>query len=265
MRFPFLSLRVASVLVAPLATMACYQSRQRADDAPPSSPLLEAVTCGLQADEALAASVRIGACSPASASPIMEAWEVGLISQLDGNSTQVNCEALRCAQRSLSCSDYLRCDGAQVEAVDCEPLRYVCDDDRLMRCDVGGDRARFVIDCRTFGGRCEGRACRNDAGCEWGPNSYGATRCDEGDLVVCDARLVCDSVVAGGSCGLVRVGGEATSASCGAGGREATYARQRCVGPVLVVTTLGASRTYEYDCVAGGYLRCDDERGCVEE
>ena len=237
-----------------------------------AAALAEALTCGLTHDEALGAAVRVFACDGpgwpmwVSASQLVEMWEVGLSSGIDGNTggALASCQTMQAAAAATSCADLqARLSGVGVPGP-CEPTVLSCDGSQLMQCAPDGSRFQPILDCAPLGAVCEGAGCRR-LDCFFGPFEYGNPRCDGADLVLCGAiRLNCGTWQPGTTCRSVAVGGEAPSDWCAPAGALSygVYGGTVTCATGAIEFTSFSGRRYHYDCLAHGYSGCNSQ-GCV--
>jgi hypothetical protein len=245
------------------------------DAGPVDLALGRALTCALDPDAALRAVVRHVACDPAAEGAtvvaLVEAWEAGLLSQLEmsgglveGLGAVYGCDLWRCASDAADCADYAACvEGGRIAGA-CEPSTTRCEGASMVRCDLDGAASRVLLDCASFGAGCaDGRCALGE--CAFGGDYYDL-ECRDGALTLCDGaiRMDCGAWIAGASCESFRISGEVPTQWCSTTGMSAygAYARPVvCDGSTLSFESV-STRVYTLDCAAHGYGACE-ERGCV--
>jgi hypothetical protein len=245
------------------------------DAGPADLSLGAALHCGMDRDDVMRFAARHTACrAPERATivALVEAWEAGLLSQLDqsggvveGLEAALGCPTWRCALEAESCEQYEACLDAAAIAGACEPATTRCEGTDIVRCDEDGAASHVILECASFGASCADGAC-TIGDCSFGPNYYNL-ECVEDDLVLCEGlvRMPCDAWEPGTTCRSFAIGGEVPTQWCAPEGFGGAGAYERpvdsCEGGVIAFESV-SGETYTFDCIEAGYPGCD-ERGCT--
>jgi hypothetical protein len=245
------------------------------DAGPAELALGVALHCDIDPDDVVRLAARHTACRAPEHTTIVavvEAWEVGLLSQLDqsggvieGMEADIGCPAWRCAADAESCDAYEACLDAAAIPGACEPYSLRCDGTNVVRCAEDGTASHVILECASFGASCDEGSCRIGE-CSFGPNYYNLG-CDEGDLVLCEGlvRMSCEAWEPGTTCRSFAIGGEVPTQWCapeGFGGAGLySLPVDECEAGVISFET-ASGESYTFDCIDAGYAGCD-ERGCT--
>jgi len=246
---------------------------------PERSTALDALYCGLDNGQLVAAALRAGACLDVPPAGILNEAARGFVFGEMMTSgyypvTYGNCELLLCLARATDCDAAAACNEARI-GEPCGDYERVCDGDELRACIWTGEETRMVAvqNCERMGGRCEDRDVdgRPQARCVGAPPTgdcgfYGqcdgdiARRCTDpfGDGEAAAFDVDCAELVDGGTCVETAVGGEAPGPTCLPADYECTPSFAEgfeCLDDSRMNICL-FGRIVELDCADYGYSTC---------
>ena len=248
-------------------------------------PLARALSCDMNADDALRATVRWVACAQdderSTVTGMMEAWAAGLFGtgdpfarQLSSQQTGLGCDRWQCLSTAGTCAEARDCRSGPPPAPEpADPCEFstdaYCAGNAVYDCT--GDLQQ-VLDCAPLEMMCQhapgsGRTfCASDA-CQTvlGVNEL---VCDGNRLSACAGTLVvdCGEWRPGSICQSFAIGGEVPINFCGPvgfGGAGAYETPVQCADDGVITFTALQVDEYRFDCREAGYSGCN-ERGCVE-
>lgn len=239
-------------------------------DAGTSEELLSQLTCGLTEEQVLLAIARYVGCNTdeeVTMAMLLEAWEgfvLGAPDPFPGALANIpmGCDIWQCYGRERVCRDARICIADQALERGCEIGETRCIDGHVTSCF--DNSMLSIVNCTVFDSTCVDDHCVSPEGCEFGP--FRELGCVDGDIHLCDETLSC-AEFNGGSCSSFAVMGEVPTTWCSPTGEPAAGAYRTEVdceedtGFVNFTTVAGTEITF--DCMANGFRRCSDERGCV--
>ncbi len=238
----------------------------------PNSTLADALTCGLDQDEALRAATRIAACARGlvSISGVMETYDAFMWGGVTPGFTRLptSCGFWRCAAEVDRCDDLGECfEDIALSANPCRGVEWACQGDVLGTCVE--PYLLPHMDCGALGATCEDGACIKD-GCRFG-SGQGSLRCGEDgspSLTMCgEYEVNCEAWGSQGStCANFYVQGEVPVPWCapeGVGSVAGSYDTPVACRRGVVEFEVVGGREYRIDCRSMGYRGCD-EYGCIE-
>ena len=225
------------------------------------SSLLDALTCGMTQDNAIAAALRTANCGDSTFGATFEAYEAFLFARADFGLSRMptgNCDYWRCVASSNNCADFGRC----VEQHQCDgDVLPNCDGNVAILCPGSASGVGRRVDCTAFGATCGRTGCETPEGCSF-LGSPDELQCDGDDITLCggDLRFNCGDLRPGG-CNSVAIQGEIPTDWCGPSVAAVYEGPSECVSPTRLRHVSPSGTIVEFECAEYGYEACG-ETGC---